>query len=85
MELPLQGCTVTYTPKDSKKKKHELKISQPGTDPLVLAVQSQEQAEQWLRVSDRTPESSPVHRHLALVGSQPIRISKAAPLSFSTL
>lgn len=85
MELPLQGCAVTYTPKDSKKKKHELKISQPGTDPLVLAVQSQEQAEQWLRVSDRTPKSPPVRRHLALVGSQPIRISKAAPLSFSTL
>lgn len=76
MELPLQGCAVTYTPKDSKKKKHELKISQPGTDPLVLAVQSQEQAEQWLRVikevhsgcggpvdSEGPPQcSSPVHK-----------------------
>ncbi|XP_048964486.1 actin filament-associated protein 1 isoform X8 [Canis lupus dingo] len=51
MELPLQGCNVTYTPKDSKKKKHELKITQQGTDPLVLAVQSKEQAEQWLKVT----------------------------------
>ncbi|XP_060221417.1 actin filament-associated protein 1 isoform X1 [Meriones unguiculatus] len=50
MELPLQGCSITYTPRDSKKKKHELKITQQGTDPLVLAVQSKEQAEQWLKV-----------------------------------
>lgn len=50
MELPLQGCNITYIPKDSKKKKHELKITQQGTDPLVLAVQSKEQAEQWLKV-----------------------------------
>lgn len=51
MELPLQGCSITYIPKDSKKKKHELKITQQGTDPLVLAVQSKEQAEQWLKVT----------------------------------
>lgn len=51
MELPLQGCNITYIPKDSKKKKHELKITQQGTDPLVLAVQSKEQAEQWLKVT----------------------------------
>lgn len=50
MELPLPGCSITYTPKDGKKKQHELKIMQQGTDPLVLAVQSKEQAEQWLRV-----------------------------------
>ncbi|XP_037386516.1 actin filament-associated protein 1 isoform X1 [Talpa occidentalis] len=76
MELPLQGCSVTYTPKDSKKKKHELKITQQGTDPLVLAVQSKEQAEQWLKVirdvysgsgGPADPEgaprsSSPVHK-----------------------
>lgn len=53
MELPLQGCSVTYLPKDSKKKQHELRITQQGTDPLVLAVQSKEQAEQWLKVSCR--------------------------------
>ncbi|XP_036902224.1 actin filament-associated protein 1 isoform X2 [Sturnira hondurensis] len=50
MELPLSGCSITYIPKDGKKKKHELKITQQGTDALVLAVQSREQAEQWLRV-----------------------------------
>ncbi|XP_075425974.1 actin filament-associated protein 1 isoform X3 [Ascaphus truei] len=50
MELPLNGCAVTYVPKDSKKKKHELRITHQGTDALVLAVQSEEQAEQWLRV-----------------------------------
>ncbi|XP_058526300.1 actin filament-associated protein 1 isoform X2 [Ochotona princeps] len=76
MELPLQGCTVTYIPKDSKKKKHELKITPPGSDPLVLAVQSREQAEQWLKVIKEAysgcggsvgsegppPCSSPVHK-----------------------
>ncbi|KAM9331367.1 actin filament-associated protein 1 isoform 2-T2 [Gastrophryne carolinensis] len=50
MELLLNGCSVSYVPKDSKKKKHELKITHQGTDALVLAVQSEEQAEQWLRV-----------------------------------
>uniref|UniRef100_A0A673T1V5 Actin filament-associated protein 1 n=1 Tax=Suricata suricatta TaxID=37032 RepID=A0A673T1V5_SURSU len=76
MELALPGCSVTYVPKDSKKKKHELKITQQGADPLVLAVQSREQAEQWLKVirevysgcsgpvdSDVPPPSgSPVHK-----------------------
>ncbi|XDB51631.1 PREDICTED: actin filament-associated protein 1 isoform X2 [Capra hircus] len=76
MELPLQGCNITYIPKDSKKKKHELKITQQGTDPLVLAVQSKEQAEQWLKVVREIcsgcsgpaepecppPASSPVHK-----------------------
>ncbi|KAM5283901.1 actin filament-associated protein 1 isoform 4-T5 [Hipposideros larvatus] len=76
MELLLQGCSITYIPKDSKKKKHELKITQPGTDPLVLAVQSKEQAEQWLKVIKEVysgcsgpvdsecppPSSSPVHK-----------------------
>nr|XP_019603760.1 PREDICTED: actin filament-associated protein 1 isoform X1 [Rhinolophus sinicus] len=76
MELLLQGCNITYIPKDSKKKKHELKITQQGTDPLVLAVQSKEQAEQWLKVIKEVysgcsgpvdsecppPSSSPVHK-----------------------
>ncbi|XP_044537703.1 actin filament-associated protein 1 [Gracilinanus agilis] len=75
MELPLHGCNITYIPKDSKKKKHELKITHQGTDALVLAVQSKEQAEQWLKVirevynncsgvvdSDGPSSSSPVHK-----------------------
>ncbi|KAF0870985.1 AFAP1 protein, partial [Crocuta crocuta] len=76
MELALPGCSVTYVPKDSKKKKHELKITQQGADPLVLAVQSREQAEQWLKVIREVysgcsgpadsegppPSSSPVHK-----------------------
>ncbi|XP_015982607.2 actin filament-associated protein 1 isoform X1 [Rousettus aegyptiacus] len=76
MELPLQGCSIAYVPKDSKKKQHELKITPQGTDPLVLAVQSREQAEQWLKVIREVysgcsgpadselppPSSSPVHK-----------------------
>ncbi|XP_072314897.1 actin filament-associated protein 1 isoform X2 [Eucyclogobius newberryi] len=49
MELTLSGCSITHVPKDGKKKKHELKIVHQGADALVLAVQSKEQAEEWLK------------------------------------
>ncbi|XP_062986225.1 actin filament-associated protein 1 isoform X3 [Elgaria multicarinata webbii] len=75
MELLLSGCSITYIPKDSKKKKHELKIAHQGQDALVLAVQSKEQADQWLKVikevcsnyvgatdSDGLSSNSPVHK-----------------------
>jgi len=51
MELTLTGCSIIHIPKDSKKKKHELKIVHQGADALVLAVQSKEQAEEWLKVT----------------------------------
>uniref|UniRef100_A0A3B4TFC4 Actin filament-associated protein 1 n=1 Tax=Seriola dumerili TaxID=41447 RepID=A0A3B4TFC4_SERDU len=54
MELTLSGCSITHIPKDGKKKKHELKIVHQGADALVLAVQSKEQAEEWLKVKQRT-------------------------------
>ncbi|KAM4565185.1 actin filament-associated protein 1 isoform 2-T2 [Fundulus diaphanus] len=50
MELTLSGCSIMHIPKDGKKKKHELKIVHQGADALVLAVQSKEQAEEWLKV-----------------------------------
>ncbi|CAI5689312.1 unnamed protein product [Oreochromis niloticus] len=50
MELNLSVCSITHIPKDGKKKKHELKIVHQGADALVLAVQSKEQAEEWLKV-----------------------------------
>ncbi|MGH0133309.1 UNVERIFIED_CONTAM: hypothetical protein FKN15_059411 [Acipenser sinensis] len=75
MELVLTGCSITHIPKDGKKKKHELKITHQGADALVLAVQSKEQAEEWLKVikdvcsncngavdSDGASSSSPVHK-----------------------
>ncbi|CAL8326667.1 unnamed protein product [Lota lota] len=73
MELALSGCSISHVPKDGKKKKHELRIVHQGTDALVLAVQSQEQAEQWLKVmkevcangnvdSDGAGSGSPVHK-----------------------
>uniref|UniRef100_H3CHB7 Actin filament-associated protein 1 n=1 Tax=Tetraodon nigroviridis TaxID=99883 RepID=H3CHB7_TETNG len=73
MELTLSGCSVTHVPKDGKKKKHELRIVHQGADPLVLALQSQEQAEEWLKVMrevcvsgnvdlDGAGSGSPVHR-----------------------
>uniref|UniRef100_A0A3Q2WJ12 Actin filament-associated protein 1 n=1 Tax=Haplochromis burtoni TaxID=8153 RepID=A0A3Q2WJ12_HAPBU len=49
MELNLSVCSITHIPKDGKKKKHELKIVHQGADALVLAVQSKEQAEEWLK------------------------------------
>uniref|UniRef100_A0A4W4FSU5 Actin filament-associated protein 1 n=1 Tax=Electrophorus electricus TaxID=8005 RepID=A0A4W4FSU5_ELEEL len=75
MELLLSGCSITHIPKDSKKKKHELRIVHQGADALVLAVHSKEQAEEWLKVmrevcangnglgdSDGLPSGSPVHK-----------------------
>uniref|UniRef100_A0A3Q0S6P0 Actin filament-associated protein 1 n=1 Tax=Amphilophus citrinellus TaxID=61819 RepID=A0A3Q0S6P0_AMPCI len=53
MELNLSGCSITHIPKDGKKKKHELKIVHQGADALVLAVQSKEQAEEWLKVKQK--------------------------------
>ncbi|XP_069507492.1 actin filament-associated protein 1-like 1 isoform X2 [Ambystoma mexicanum] len=50
MELPLNICRVIYIPKDGRRKKHELRFSLPGAEALVLAVQSKEQAEEWLKV-----------------------------------
>uniref|UniRef100_A0A8C7HHF7 Actin filament-associated protein 1 n=1 Tax=Oncorhynchus kisutch TaxID=8019 RepID=A0A8C7HHF7_ONCKI len=57
MELLLSGCSITHVPKDGKKKKHELKIAHQGADALVLAVQSKEQAEEWLKVLCDRPSS----------------------------
>lgn len=50
MEVPLGTCNVIYVPKDGRRKKHELRFSLPGAEALVLAVQSKEQAEEWLKV-----------------------------------
>lgn len=60
MELTLSGCSITHIPKDGKKKKkHELKIVHQGADALVLAVQSKEQAEEWLKVTTTSPTVLP--------------------------
>uniref|UniRef100_A0A8C2CC32 Actin filament-associated protein 1-like 1 n=1 Tax=Cyprinus carpio TaxID=7962 RepID=A0A8C2CC32_CYPCA len=50
VDLPLNLCNVIYVPKDGRRKKHELRFSMPGGEALVLAVQSKEQAESWLKV-----------------------------------
>ncbi|KAM4621764.1 actin filament-associated protein 1-like 1 isoform 2-T2 [Polymixia lowei] len=50
VDLLLPLCTVVYAPKDSKRKRHELRFTLPNGDGLVLAVQSKEQAHRWLRV-----------------------------------
>ncbi|KAM9451459.1 actin filament-associated protein 1-like 1b isoform 2-T2 [Clarias gariepinus] len=48
-DLPLNLCSVVYVCKDGKRKRHELKFSIPGGESLVLAAQSKEQAESWLK------------------------------------
>ncbi|XP_062867061.1 actin filament-associated protein 1-like 1b [Trichomycterus rosablanca] len=48
-DLPLNLCNVIYVCKDGRRKKHELRFSMPGGESLVLAVQSKEQAESWLK------------------------------------
>ncbi|MBN3316370.1 AF1L1 protein, partial [Atractosteus spatula] len=50
LDLPLNLCHVIYVPKDGRRKKHELRFTLPAGESLVLAVQSKEQAEGWLRV-----------------------------------
>uniref|UniRef100_A0A8C6QPS2 Actin filament-associated protein 1-like 1 n=1 Tax=Nannospalax galili TaxID=1026970 RepID=A0A8C6QPS2_NANGA len=50
LRLALDVCTVIYVPKDSRHKRHELRFSQGTTEVLVLALQSREQAEEWLKV-----------------------------------
>uniref|UniRef100_A0A669PPX7 Actin filament-associated protein 1-like 1 n=1 Tax=Phasianus colchicus TaxID=9054 RepID=A0A669PPX7_PHACC len=50
VEVSLSTCNVIYVPKDGRRKKHELRFSLPGAEALVLAVQSKEQAEEWLKV-----------------------------------
>ncbi|XP_042548111.1 actin filament-associated protein 1-like 1 [Dipodomys spectabilis] len=49
LRLALETCTVIYVPKDSRHKRHELRFSQGATEVLVLALQSREQAEEWLK------------------------------------
>uniref|UniRef100_A0A8C6V915 Actin filament-associated protein 1-like 1 n=1 Tax=Naja naja TaxID=35670 RepID=A0A8C6V915_NAJNA len=51
LEVPLSISNVVYVPKDGRRKKHELRFTLPGAEVLVLAVQSKEQAEEWLKVS----------------------------------
>uniref|UniRef100_A0A452DQI4 Actin filament-associated protein 1-like 1 n=1 Tax=Capra hircus TaxID=9925 RepID=A0A452DQI4_CAPHI len=50
LRLALDVCSVIYVPKDSRHKRHELRFSQGATEVLVLALQSREQAEEWLKV-----------------------------------
>nr|XP_032806526.1 actin filament-associated protein 1-like isoform X5 [Petromyzon marinus] len=51
LDLPLLGCSVAYSPKDVRKRKYELRINgPPGTDGVVLATQSPEQAEEWFKI-----------------------------------
>ncbi|XP_057587423.1 actin filament-associated protein 1-like 1 isoform X3 [Hippopotamus amphibius kiboko] len=50
LRLALDVCNVIYVTKDSRHKRHELRFSQGATEVLVLALQSREQAEEWLKV-----------------------------------
>uniref|UniRef100_A0A8C4N2J0 PH domain-containing protein n=1 Tax=Eptatretus burgeri TaxID=7764 RepID=A0A8C4N2J0_EPTBU len=51
LDFLLPGCTVGYLVKSGRRKStHELRIVRPGSDAVVLSVQSHEQAEQWCKV-----------------------------------
>ncbi|XP_056667576.1 actin filament-associated protein 1-like 1 isoform X1 [Monodelphis domestica] len=58
LKLSLDVCNVIYVPRDGRRKKHELRFSLGGTETLVLAVQSKEQAEEWLKVIKEVSKSS---------------------------
>ena len=65
-ELPLNLCNVIYVPKEGRKKRHELRFSLPGGEALVLAVQSKEQAQRWLKV----PPPAPREHHITPCSTQ---------------
>ena len=48
--MSLLGCSVVYKEKQVKRKEHSLKIVPLGGEAIVLALQSKEQTEQWLKV-----------------------------------
>lgn len=56
LDVSLLGCSVVYKEKQLKRKEHKLKIAPVGGEAIVLALQSKEQTEQWLRVI------LPIHR-----------------------
>lgn len=56
LDVSLLGCSVVYKEKQLKRKEHKLKIVPVGAEAIVLALQSKEQTEQWLRVI------LPIHR-----------------------
>lgn len=56
LDVSLLGCSVVYKEKQLKRKEHKLKIIPVGAEAIVLALQSKEQTEQWLRVI------LPIHR-----------------------
>lgn len=63
-ELPLSLCNVIYVPKEGRKKRHELRFSLPGGEALVLAVQSKEQAQRWLKVVQEVSSQCSNSEHL---------------------
>ncbi|XP_011604547.1 actin filament-associated protein 1-like 2 isoform X1 [Takifugu rubripes] len=50
LDVSLLGCIVVHKEKQLKRKEHKLKIIPVGAEAIVLALQSKEQTEQWLRV-----------------------------------
>ncbi|CAL8308966.1 unnamed protein product, partial [Boreogadus saida] len=50
LDVSLLGCSVVYKEKQVKRKEHSLKIVPLGGEAIVLALQSKEQTEQWLKV-----------------------------------
>lgn len=52
LDVSLLGCSVIYKEKQLKRKEHKLKIMPVGGEAIVLGLQSKEQAEQWLKVTN---------------------------------
>lgn len=52
LDVNLLGCSVVHKEKHLKRKEHKLKILPVGGEAIVLALQSKEQTELWLRVTN---------------------------------
>lgn len=87
-ELPLNLCNVIYVPKEGRKKRHELRFSLPGGEALVLAVQSKEQAQRWLKVCslcEKAAAESGDRRMTTCLCFAVIRWSKTSAANVATL
>ncbi|XP_068161295.1 actin filament-associated protein 1-like 2 isoform X2 [Antennarius striatus] len=82
LDVSLLGCSVVYKEKQLKRKEHKLKIIPVGGEAIVLALQSKEQTEQWLRViQEISPKPAESFDHQHSVSDSPRLICTKGELS----
>uniref|UniRef100_A0A3Q4BGS5 Actin filament-associated protein 1-like 2 n=1 Tax=Mola mola TaxID=94237 RepID=A0A3Q4BGS5_MOLML len=91
LDVSLLGCSVVYKEKQLKRKEHKLKIIPVGGEAIVLALQSKEQTEQWLKFyhlylfSVASESGSSTDSHAETPESKDVKKKYGAGLMFSNL